>query len=346
MLTPDQIPDFVNLTLSVFKRHQWTDISLEFPEYIASDIINEKSVKEQGGKDISFRLKTRNTGLARNSGAYAQDVTGVEDVTISGSTPWSMQTVNWSYDVAEEIFQSDRETIVNELVIREHDARSDMAELNEENMWSAPTSTTDKRPRGIPFWLTKDATTDPDGDFNGSNPTGFSTGRAGIDSNEYPRWRNWTFGYTQVSPDDVVRKIKKAVYRTNFRAPVPHAELGFGKAPQRAIYTTYNVREPLERLAETRNDNLGSDVAKYVNQVTIGGIPVTAVHYLDANDESDPIYGVNWRVIRPFVRKGWNMYRHPEKVAPKQHTVREIHYDTWMNYICYNLRECFVGSKA
>jgi hypothetical protein len=29
-----------------------------------------------------------------------------------------------------------------------------------------------------------------------------------------------------------------------------------------------------------------------------------------------------------------------------QHTVRTVHYDTWMNYACYNLRKCWVGSLA
>ena len=63
-LTHDQIDDFVNLTLSKFKRYQWTDISLEHQEYVSAKVITEKNVVEQGGKDISFRLKTRNTGNA------------------------------------------------------------------------------------------------------------------------------------------------------------------------------------------------------------------------------------------------------------------------------------------
>ena len=50
-LMPDQVDDFVNLTLSHFKRHKWTDISLEHQEYVSSKIITEKNVKEQGGKD-------------------------------------------------------------------------------------------------------------------------------------------------------------------------------------------------------------------------------------------------------------------------------------------------------
>jgi hypothetical protein len=344
-LTPDQIDDFVNLTLSKFKRFQWTDISLEHQEYVSSALITEKNVVEQGGKDISFRLKTRNTGNSRNSGMFAVDQTAVEDVTVSASVPWSMQTTNFSYDIYEDLFQSDPETIISELVIRDHDAMSDMAELNEENLWSSPNGPTDTRPMGIPFWLRKDATTTPDGGFNGGNPTGFDAGAAGVSSVTYPRWRNWTFGYSAVTSDDLVKKIKKSLAFTNFMSPVPHPELGFGEAKYQ-IYTVYSVQEKLERLAETRNENLGSDVAKYINQVTVGGVPIKWVPYLEANDSSAPLYGVNWKVFRPVVKKGCNMRRNPPKEAARQHTVREVHIDNWMNYICYNRRRCWVGSTS
>ncbi|MFK5282858.1 hypothetical protein ACI3PL_25155, partial [Lacticaseibacillus paracasei] len=86
--------------------------------------------KEAGGEQISFRVKTRNTGNARNSGMFQQDITRVEDVMISAQVPWTMQTTNFSYDIYESLFQSEKETIIKELQIREHDAMSDLAELN------------------------------------------------------------------------------------------------------------------------------------------------------------------------------------------------------------------------
>lgn len=342
-LTPDQLDDFVTLTLSKFKKKAWTDLSLEHQEYIAVSLLTDKAVVEQGGKDISFRLKTKNTGNARNSGMFQTDITNVDDVMISASVPWAMQTTNFSYDVNEDIFQSDGETIIKELLIRDHDAMSDMAELTEENFWSAPTSSADTRPMGLPFWLQKDATTAPEGGFNGGNPSGFNAGAAGVDSTVHTRWRNWTFGYSQVSLDDVVRKTKKSLAFTSFQAPVPHPELGFGESKFN-IYTTYRVQEPLERLAEKRNDNLGSDLAKYMNSVLIGGVPVKWVPFLEANDTSDPLYGVNWGVFRPFVKSNCNMRRSKPKEAARQHNVREVHVDNAQNYICYDRRKTFVGS--
>lgn len=345
MLTPEQIDDFVELTQPLFKRHKWTDISLGLVGYVSADIINEKKVMEAGGPTINFKVKHRNTGNARNTGLFAQDVTSVEDVAIGGSVPWSFQTTNYSYDIYEDLFQSDRETIIRELQLREHDALSDMAELQEENLWSAPATTSDTRPMGIPFWIKKDATTTVGGAFNGGNPTNFTSGAAGISSTTYPRWKNWTFGYTNPTVDDLIAKVKKSMYNTRFVPPVPHPELGFGGADYH-IYTTYRVVEPLERLAETRNDNLGADLARYRGAVMIGGVPVTAVPYLEENDTSDPLYGINWKVLRPYCKKGATMVRGKPKEAARQHTVREVHIDNAWNMICVNRRALWVGSKS
>ena len=341
-LTPEQIEEFAALTLSLFKKHKWTDLSLEHQEYVASGIITEKNVQERGGKTIDFRIKHKNTGNSRNTGMFAQDITKVDDVITSASVPWAMQTTNFSYDIYEDLFQSDRETIIKELQIREHDALSDMAELNEENLWSQPTSTSDTRPMGVPFWIKKYVVAS-DGSFEGGNPTGFTSGAAGVDVATFPRWKNWTFKYTNPTTTDLVKKVKKSLAFTHFMPPVPHPELGYGSAAHQ-IYTTYRVQEPLERLAETRNDNLGADVAKYINSVVIGGVPIKWVPYLEANDTADPLYGVNWKHFRPVVKKGANMTRSKPKPAAKQHTVREVHIDNWMQYCCYNRRAMWVGS--
>lgn len=344
-LTPEQLADFTYATISNFKRNKWTDISLEHTEYVSSTLIDEYKVDEQGGDQIKFDIQTKNTGTARNTGLYAQNNTSTEDVLTQGAIPWTFQDVSWSYDLREDAFQSDRERIIRLLMVREHAALNNLAELHEQNLWTAPTSTSQKRPMGIPFWLQKDATTTVDGGFNGGDPSGFTAGAAGVATATYPKWKNWTFGYTNVTTDDLIRKIKKAMFRTNFKAPVPHPELAFGKADYN-IFTTYRVVEPMERLAESRNDNLGKDLAKYVGMVTIGGVPNKAVPYLEENDSSDPLYGVNFKYFRPCVKTGWDMRRRKPKEAPKQNNVFDVFIDHAMNYYCYNRRAQWVGSKS
>ena len=347
LLTPDQIDDLVTNTTKEFKKGKWTDISLDYQRYVSGEFINDKRLVEQGGTEIQWQLQVSNTGTAVNSGLYAEDVTAVDDVTISASVPWSKQTVSWSFDVDESLFQSDKETIVEMLMVREHAALNKMHELNEVNLWSEPSTSSDKRPMGVPFWIRKDATTTVAGGWNGGNPTGsgLTGGCAGVSSTTYPNWRNWTFGYAAVTPDDLVVKLKRALRYTNFVPPDPHPTLGFGGVDY-VIYTTYNVVEPLERIAESRNDNLGADVARYLNRVTVAGVPFRDVPYLTENDSTDPLYGINWNDFRPFVKKGCDRRRTKPTPAPKQHTVRNVFVDTWMGYMCINRRTQFVGSTS
>lgn len=342
-LTPEQIPDIIGLTLNYYLKGKWTDLSMEFPDYIASNLINDKNVTEFGGPQITFQLQVRNNGLARVTGMWEPDVTDVSDLSISGTVPWSLLTVNWSYHAFESEVQTDRETIVQMVVMRDHAAKNDMVKLNESLLWGQPSATgqNSTNPRGIAYWLQKASSANA-GDFVGGNPSS-GLNRAGIDSNTYTSWKNFAWTYTNPTVDDMIKKVKNSIYMTQFIAPNPMPEIAYGKA-DRTIYTTRAVQEPLERLAENRNENLGSDVAKYYQTVTIAGIPLKAVHYLDSNDSTNPLYGVNWKVFRPYVKKGANMRKTVVTPGRPQHLVTTVHYDTMMNYVCFDLRQCFVGS--
>lgn len=339
------IDDFVQATLPKFKTIKWTNIANEFPQYMVPKLIKERGVSEEGGRTIDFRVQTRNSGTFRMTGLYDTDQTGVQDLLISASLPWRFATVNWSYDLREPMFQSSRETIIRLLQVRENAARSDMVAGLEAQFWTAPSSSSDEtNMMGVPYWIVKDATTTPGGAFNGTVPSGHTT-VAGINPTTYDGWRNWSFGYSSITPDDLIKKVKKAMVFTDFEAPVPHPELKYSGSMDRCIYTTYAVVEALERLAETRNENLGSDVARYMNQVTIAGVPVKTSFYLNANDTTDPLYGIDFSVFRPFVQKGLNMYRQNVKAA-RQRMVRDVHLDLGMNFACVNRRKCFVGSTS
>ena len=319
-LLPDQLDDFVNLTLDNFKKRKWIDLSLDNQHHVfASKFMKGKgSDPEKGGVQLNWKVQTSNTGTAKFSELYAVDTTKVKDLTTEAKQPWTKATVNFSYDTDEDVFQSDRETIIREVEVREHSMYNDFFELMEEALWTAPSSDTEspRSPSGVPFWIQKSATT-----------PGFN-----------------------LPPDGhpvLVSKIRKACEFTYFQAPKQFAELGGGRADSDwAFFTTYNVQEELEKLLESRNDNLGADLAKYAGSVLIKGNPVVWVPYLQNNDSSDPIYGVNFRVFKYFFRKGRKMLRHPPQKAARQHTVREVHMDTWGNFVCYNRRRNFVGYKA
>src|SRR5689334_9859705 len=136
-LTPEQIPDIINLTTDYYLKDKWTDLSMEFPEYIASNLINDKNVVEFVGAEIAFKLQVRNNGLARFTGMWEPDVTDVKDLSIGGIVPWSLMTCNWSWHAMEQAVQTDRETIVQMIMMRDHASKNDVIELTEAALWGS-----------------------------------------------------------------------------------------------------------------------------------------------------------------------------------------------------------------
>ncbi len=344
VLLPDQLDDFVNLTLENVKTKSWTDISLSLQRYeFASRFFDGKSDPEKGGSQLNWKVQVRNTGTARNSELYDVDTTGVVDLSTEAKVPWTKQTVNFSYDVDEDVFQTDRETIIREVEMRDHSMYNDYFELQEENLWNFPASSTvsPRPPMGIPFWVVKNATEG----FTGADPSGWAGGAGGIDTDTYANWKNYAFAATVVDREDFIAKVLKAIEFTQFEAPKTFAELGGGKSDW-GFYTTYDVQALLEKYLQGSNDNLGVDIAKYTGSVLIRGNPVRWVPYLQTNDTQDPFYGINWKVFKYFYRKGRKMLRHPPHQRDPQHTVRVVHMDSWGNFLCYNRRRNFVGYFA
>jgi hypothetical protein len=344
-IRPHDVDDFVLLTIDNYDKGKWERVlGDDYPEYASTRIIESKGIKETGGAKLKWPLQSGTVDTARNTtGLYDVDQTATGDIASMAEITWAMQTTNWSYDIDEELFQDDDLTIVDMLKMRESDCLSNMVKLNETNLWSAPSSTADTRPNGIPYWVVKDVTT-VEGAFTASLPSGHTT-VAGVDPAVATGHRNWAFGYTSATIDDLVRKSKRAMRHTSFTAPKPHPQLSFGGQMQKEIWTTEDVMAALEVECENRNENHGNELMRYVDNVVLKGVPVRISWQLDATDATDPFYGVDWAQIRPFVKRGANM-RRKIKESPTQRNVRTVHYDTWMNYRCVSRKRLWVGSKS
>ena len=136
-LLPDQLDDFVNLTLDNFTRKRWVDLSLDKQHHVfASKFLAGKSrTPVQGGVQLNWKVQTSNTGTAKFSELYSVDQTAVKDLTTEAKQQWSKATVNFSYDVHEDAMQSDRETLIRELDIRRHSISGTNCQVPLANQW-------------------------------------------------------------------------------------------------------------------------------------------------------------------------------------------------------------------
>jgi hypothetical protein len=338
----DQISDFVELTLNRYKKDEWVDISLPLQKYhFASRWFKSKKKPERGGTRLEWKIRTKNQGTAKHTGLYAIDDTNRVNVMTKATQDWSLQTVNYTIDLREDMFQSGPETIIREMALMEQGLYNDFFELMEDAMWTAPTSSSEdpRPPSGIPFWIQKNASLG----FNGEDPSGFTDGAGGISTATYPRWKNYTGTYSAVSRDDLVEKVVNAADYCYFQAPKSYPEIG-SPTTDWGFYTVHSVLATMRRLLQAGNDNLGPDVARWAGEVLIKGNPVTWVPALGnsesaAYDDENPFYGLNWSKFEYFFKTGQNMLKHPLRPAARQHNVRERHMDNAGNFVCYDRRQ-------
>jgi hypothetical protein len=200
-------------------------------------------------------------------------------------------------------------------------------------LWSKPVDDTDTlTPFGIAYWVVKNATEG----FTGGNPTGFTSGRAGINSNTYTRWKNWSAPYSEISKTDLVRKMRRAARKTRFRSVVSHAEPTLG-AMANGIYTNDTVLGIMEELLEDQNMNLGNDLDSKGGRVQFKSSPVIYAPYLD-NDTENPVYMLDWKWLAIGVMPGWENNMTKPYMVPNKHLVRRVDLDATLQMICTNLR--------
>jgi hypothetical protein len=186
--------------------------------------------------------------------------------------------------------------------------------------------------------------TSTNGSFAGGDPAGFTSGAGGITAASQPRWQNWTATYTNVTDDDLVKKVRDTMYNTKFMSP---SKAGLKKKEiQRGIYTNRTVVEQLERLVRKQNDNLGSDLAKYDGEVHIGKVPVTTVPFYDSYTTSCPVYVLNWRDLFPCYLRNW--YMRMDKAHPVYTNNCQVaqDVDSVRNFKCNNRRTQGIVAKA
>lgn len=350
-LTPDQIVDLVKLTqVNLIKRGAYLNLMTDLTDFVAVREMYKKHQKVfSGGLDWEFEAVIDHNHSARFVGLYENDGTAINDATIKGKVSPRFVDANYAFDVREKIFQRPAIEIVNYVKLKYERMLMSYWELLEPTLWSKPEDSNDKRtPYGVAYWITKGTDTDiqanKSGGFIGKDPVGFSEGRAGISTTTTPRWANWAAGYAEVSKEDLVRKMRRAVRKTQFRSPISVKEPDVGTTGN-GIYTNDNVLHLLEEILEAQNMNLGNDIASKDGKVVFKGHPVVYAPYLD-EDTTDPVYMLDWKTLALGMMDGWQQHVSAPQVVAGKHNVRAVFLDAGVNMICTNLRKNAVFHKV
>jgi len=349
---PEDIDDLNNLVLNtIVQQGKWTDLSLSVQHLTVADrfLTNLKKDPVASGPTQTWPLQRANTGSALWTDLFAQDVTNRANIAIRASQQWALATGNYTYDLREEIFQSDsRQVICDHLKMLAHSARTNALLLFENAMWSAPANSS-QRPRrmsGIPFWLQQNATTG----FNGGDPTGFSDGAGNVPVATVPNWRNWTGTYNEVSDDSLFAQMRLACMKTDFRAPDPYPQATPTKQDW-IFYTDSTTRLLVERDLLTKNDNIKDAGAFFglgmFKNIAFDWVPVFEDPTSSAYVTNSPVYGINWSTFSFEFQMGSELKFGKEHQAMNAgHNVRQKDWDAACNLKCLDRRSNFVFYKV
>jgi hypothetical protein len=341
-LTATQLVDVVAGTLRDLGRPHYEPLMTDIQEFTAfHNLLDETRVAEQtGGYGVQWNVAVNNSGTARNTGFGGQDNPRIVSTMTQAQADWRGISADYSFLGEEISMNADKEEQIVDLVAERRVATLyAIAELFEADFWGPPVSSTDTiTPWGVNTWLQKAATEG----FTGLMPSGFTS--LGLSSTTYPRWRNYAGPYTNVTPDDLIRKWRRASRKTNFKPPVSGIPQP-GTAVSYGYYTNEPTLNYLEELLTGQNENVGTDLARYDNDVVFHRTAVHWVPFLD-RDTTGPVYGINWGKFKTKVLRGWWLRETNVPHYPGQHTMSAHFLDCRFQPVTYTRRCHFVLSTG
>lgn len=333
------------LASTKFEEHKntWTWLGPQLQDYIFFNMLSKrKNIKIQNGSmGLEKTLLNGSNGRSRWVGLFAKDQVNIVDLMRKMRVEWKHITDACAYERREFSHQTP-EYIINDIIKpRRQDMMLRMVATLEEAFFGIPNAADTDVMYGLFYWLTKGTSAG----FNGSYPTGF-TDIAGVNLTQTPGFKNYTDVYTAVTKDDLITKMRKAFYKTQWRSPVSASEFTSETGTRRLIWTTYDVLSSLERIGESQNENLGRDLASMDGQILFKKIPVMPVPQFDSEgygyDNANgtmpsPVVMIDLDSFFAFVDGSDNFHK-TEAKQPDSHNQFNEFMDLSLNTFCVNRR--------
>lgn len=284
------------------------------------------------GYAIQRNLMVRLSDAAAHVSLTTEDSTGIADVMEQITVPFKFARTQWGFNYVETLANRGKALVFNVFEPRRADALLSLVEELESKAWASPAATTSLEPYGIPYWIVRNATTG----FNGGHPSGHSA-IAGLDVANAPTFKNYTGQYVNVSKSDLVKMMRTAARKTNFRSPVTLPEYRGSTGSNYRYYMNEATISAFEDLGESQNENLGRDVAPMDGQITFHKNPLIYVAQLDS-DTTNPVYQIDHTTFSVCAQKG-NWMRETEVMRdPFKKDWYYVPIDLGYNYLCTDRR--------
>jgi len=324
---------------------KWISIAENYTDYLVMPKLFKKGrvSKVNSGYGCLRQIMTGTSGAAKNVGLYQTEDPNVANQLTQMNVPFRHTRSDYSFDRVEMKMagsgrsgngREDGQALLDLLKVRRYDAMLDLAEKFETNFASAPTDPADNlSPYGLPYWIVSSTTQG----FNGTVPSGGFTDVGGVNPTTYPAWTNYTDAYDDVSESDMIRKISRARYSTQWKPPVKFPRLD-DQSRRHMLLTDLETVLDFEEKTRSNNDNLGTNVGKYEGMTTFSRTPIEYWPKLDDSSLNRPFYILDMATFHTPVLRGEYMREMTCKPDKYQPSVTTTYIDTSYNFLCINRR--------
>lgn len=303
-VTYNQLNDLVTATLFRDEKKKATNIDpLLLRRYPAARrLLMKNQVVEHGGKKIRFNVNKEGGNAVEAFGAFHIAEYDVGDHLGQGEMEMKGIRGHFAFDILEEEFNSGEWEILNHIRNREQNCKIELTKDIESRFWSFADTSSPLEPQGILYYLPYCATEGFTGTVSGSHTT-----VANINPTTDTGWKSYGAPYAAVTQGDLIQKARTAYEKVGFEAPLDAMLIkDYNTGNQFGIYAPYSVTQAMEDELRLQNDSLGNDVAAMDGRAVFRNIPITTVPSLDSNTR-EPFIGVNWGVIKNYVKRNWWM---------------------------------------
>ncbi len=338
------VADVLIISLNQLGRLKFTDLMSKYQNTIAlKRIFKKHKATIESGPEVQFNIMTDTNHSARHVELGYVSRVSIPNLMAVGKMPWRHTTWNWALERRLVAMNSGDSKIVDMAQTQRIAAFGDAIILFEKTLWRCPSITDfNLNPVGIPYFVVKSNTAFTSGatgnyGFTGAVPSGYTlVANINPTTQASGRYQNYAEQYTNITKDDLVFKMRRAQFYTDFMPlvdDVPEYNLG----NDYGIYTNYATAAQIIGILEAQNQNLGSDLSAFEGKAVFLGTKLQPVRELD-DDTTGPVYMLNWGELGAMGLKGeWMNEKHFPAEAT-QPTISMTNTDCSWNLKCQNRR--------
>jgi len=343
-LQASDIPDIVVTTRVEEGRLRFQQIAQNLPFYeVFSRWFKRDKVMFSSGYKIQKTLMHKlNRAAAKHVGFLQPDAVNIIDVLTTMSVEWVHAQTDWGIVYQTDVLMnSGKELILNIIKPRRIASLLGLVEEIEElGFGSAPAAADTVNPWALKYWIVYNAT---DG-FTGGAPTGHTT-KGGINPTNVPNFKNYSITYTEVSDNDLVKKLRTMLRKCRFVSPISHPDYRGQIRDRYRLYCNEETISGFEDVVRSHNSNLGKDLAMFDGAAYIAGHPIIYIPQLDDDSTTDPVYAVDHSTFYPVCLKG-DYLRESGPTQGESHNTWNCFTDLTYNILDVDPRRSGVAAKS